>query len=90
MNGYTDEKILMLMLVLFLLMLMLMRQLMVLLMLMLNVDVDADIVILLFASEVTHFGAYHRPSDGHFFYMRSSLSWTGLDWMDWTGRILLS
>ena len=62
MNGYTDEKILMLMLVLFLLMLMLMRQLMVLLMLMLNVDVDVDIVTLV----VAHFGAYHRPSDGHF------------------------
>ena len=59
MNRCTDEKILMLMLILFLL---LMLMLIVLLMLMLNVDVNADIV----TQAVSHFGAYHRPSDSHF------------------------
>ena len=63
MNRCTDEKILMLMLILFLL---LMLKLMVLLILMLNVDVGADSVTLAVARGV-HFGAYHRPLDGHFF-----------------------
>ena len=52
----------MLMLILFLLLM-----LMLMVLLMLNVDVDADIVTLAVAPGVTHFGAYHRPSDGHFF-----------------------
>ena len=63
MNRCTDEKILMLMIILFLLMLMLILKQMVLLILMLNVGVDAHIVTL----AVAHFGAYHRPSDGHFY-----------------------
>ena len=66
MNRCTDEKILMLMLILFLL---LMLKLMVLLILMLNVDVGADSVTLAVARGV-HFGAYHRPLDGHFLNKR--------------------
>ena len=52
----------MLMLILFLLLM-----LMLMVLLMLNVDVDADIVTLTVARGFTHFGAYHRPLDGHFY-----------------------
>ena len=76
MNRCTDEKILMLMLILFLL---LMLKLMVLLILMLNVDVGADSVTLAVARGV-HFGAYHRPLDGHFFYAMTKVRFHRIDW----------
>ena len=53
---------------LLMLILLLLLMLIMVLMLRLNVDVDADIVTLAVAPAVPHFGAYHRPSDGHFYF----------------------
>ena len=73
---------------LLILLLLLMLIMVLMLMLRLNVYVDADIVTQAEAPAVPHFGAYHRPSDGHFLHRRSTGYLPSLNFPQPTSQIL--